>query len=93
MPVSLSADGAHQAGPQVVGTGLHGGEAGHRLHERIEHRLVRVRAFEPEAGDRDVDDLRIDLANRRLPHADPLGHAGSEVLHHRVGVAGKTLEG
>ena len=58
----------------------------------IEHRLVHIRPVESEPGDGDVDDLGVELAHRGLSHADPLGHAGSEVLHDDVGGAGDAPE-
>ena len=50
-------------------------------------RSGRARAVLPVAGDRAVDDLRVDLAQRLVADAEPVEHARAEGLEHDVGVA------
>ena len=81
-------DGAHQPRALLVGAGLDGRQAAERLDHRIVDRLVRPRAFLAEAGDRQVDDPRIDRRDVIVADAESLDHAGAEVLHEDIGCPG-----
>ena len=54
--------------------------------------LVGVGALLAEAADRDVDDAGRDRADGGLVEAEPLDHAGPEVLHEHVGAGGQPLD-
>ena len=83
--------GADEARALLVGAGLHRRQAGEGLHDRIVDRLLRVGPLLAEAVDRDVDDVGRHRADRRLVDAEPLDHAGPEVLHQHVGAGGQPL--
>jgi hypothetical protein len=46
----------------------------------------------PERGDRDVDEIGLDLAHARLVDTEPLDDAGAEVLHQHVRAPHQQLE-
>jgi len=71
------------------GTRLHRGEAAIGLHDRVVGALVRVRPRGAEAADRDVDELRVRCRQLAVAEAEPLDHAGAEVLHEYVGSSRK----
>ena len=88
------ADGAEQAGRQVgdrdaaldrVAAGL-AGDAHHArqpLRDQVEAGPLRVRAGLAEAGDRGVDQPRVDRAQRLVVGAEPRRHARPVVLDQR----------
>ena len=90
-----AAEGEDGAG--LVGNGddagLHGlarrrvglGDAAERLRHGVGARQVRVRPLRAVARDRDVDELRVDLAQLLVTEAVLLGGAGAEVLAEDVG--------
>ncbi len=76
-------------------------QAGHRIGlgdaaERLRHGIgagqARMRAFRPVAGDRDVDDLRVDPFQVLVAEAVLLGRAGAEVLSEDVGALDEAVE-
>ena len=85
-------DGAHQAGPLLVGARLHGGEARDRLHDGVVGGLGGERPLLAEAADRDIDNVGPDRADVRLADAEPLHHAGAEVLDEDVRRRGEALQ-
>ena len=80
---------ADQARAAVVGAGLHRGEAREGLDDGIVGGLVGVGALLAEAVDGHVDDVGRDFADGGLVEAEPLDHAGAEVLHEHVGAGGE----
>ena len=85
-------DGADEARALPIGAGLHRGQAGEGLHDRVVHGLVGVRSLLAEAVDRHVDDVGRHLADRRLVDAETLDHAGPKVLHQHIGASAQALD-
>ena len=76
----------HDAGPHLVarhGIGL--GDSAQRLRHRIGARQIGMRAVGAVAGDRDVDEPGIDLAQLLPAEAVLLGRTGAEILAEDVG--------
>ena len=57
----------------------------HRLAERIECGAVAIGPVLAEAGDRDQDDVGLQLAQLLIAEAHRLHRAGAEILQHDVG--------
>ena len=55
------------------------------LRDHVERGAVAVRALLAEAGHAAGDDAGVDRAERRVVDAEPLRHAGAEVVHDDVG--------
>ena len=66
-------------------------EAGARLREQVLARQHRPRAFLAIAGDRGVDDARIDRFRALVVEPEPLDDAGAEVLYDHVGLGDEAL--
>ena len=60
-------------------------DAGHRLHGEVHRRIVAIEALLAVAGALRIDEARVDLVHRLDAEAEPLRHAGREVLHQHVG--------
>ena len=67
-------------------------QAAHALGDGVVAGLLRERPRLAEARDRRVDDGGVGGADGCIAQAEPLGHAGQEVLDEHVGLAGQ-LEG
>ena len=85
-------DRADEARALPIGAGLHRGQAGEGLHDRVVHGLVGVRPLLAEAVDRHVDDAGRAPADRRLVDAETLDHTGAKVLHQHIGSRGEALD-
>ena len=62
---------------------------GHRLDDRVVHRLADPRPDVAEAADGGIDDVRCDTTDVGLADTQPVDHAGAEVLHEDVGALGE----
>ncbi len=72
--------------------GLDRGEPRDRLDHRIVNPLIGVRAAFAEAAYRNIDEVRLDRAQRRLADSHALGDAGAMVLHEQIGARDHPLE-
>ena len=65
--------------------------AGERLDEKVLAGLLAPRPVDAVPGDGAVDDAGVDLANRLISQAQPLHHAGPEILDDDVGARDELL--
>src|SRR5207245_1804729 len=75
-----------------VGLGPARGEAAHRLSEHVLAALVTIGAGGAVPAAEGVDQARVDRAQVVVAEAEPLHHAGPEVVHQNVGLAGEPID-
>ena len=66
--------------------------AGKALDDLVVRRPMREGARLPEAGDRAIDEPRVDARERGVVEAEPRHHARTEVLDERVGARDQAQE-
>ena len=74
--------GLHRRSVRVAGR-IH--DAGDGLHGQVHRRIVAIGAVVAVAGGLRDDQARVDLLQLRLREAQPVHHAGAEILHQHVG--------
>ena len=67
-------------------------DARQRLDLAVIAGLVAIRSGLAEAGHRAIDQPRVDLGQRGVADAEPVHHAGAEILHDHVGVGDQALD-
>src|ERR1700683_3646122 len=88
----LVADRSRGLDRHPVDRTVHRHPAGNRLCNRIVTGAVRIRTELAPPGDRDINDIRLDLAYRFLADAPTLHGAGLEVFDHDVRLGGELEE-
>ncbi len=86
------ADGVAHLDGRAVGEAGEIHHAGLALHDEIVAGPGGLGAALSEAGDRAVDEPRVQLAERSVAEAEALHGAGTEVLDHHVGLGEETAE-
>ena len=82
-------DGADEARPGRIGTGLHAGQPGERLDDGIVHGLVGIGPCLAPTAHRNVHDVRLHRLEIVVVQAQPRHHARAEVLHENVRLLGE----
>src|SRR6516162_455552 len=85
--------GPKQPWARLVGARLHRRQSGKTLDHRIVGGLFGIWTHLAKAADRDINDLRRDIANGLLADAEPVGDAGANILHKNVGAGGEPQQG
>ena len=85
-------DAAHGVGDRIADpqrrgrlVAGHAHDAREALDDLVVGRVELERTVLPEPGDRAIDDVMLDLPERRIAQAEPVHDAGPEILHHHVG--------
>ncbi len=86
------ADREAGAGRPHLGVAGQRHDARQRLDLAVIAGLVAIRAGLAEAGHRAIDQPRVDLGQRGIADAEPVHHAGAEILHDHVGVGDQALD-
>ena len=86
------AEAGADARGRPVGPARQAHDAAHRLHHHVVAGKIAERAAMAEAGDRGIDDVRMGLGQPFGAIAQPVHHAGAEILHHDIGFAQEALQ-